>query len=174
MKRVFSIAWLVALMLAAVTTSNAQQSENWSNLSRALNGVHTADFQFDFSNAYIDNLPAQDFIDSEKDWETGVTKMKVRFLRQFNRQAMLTSSGLTAGDYPESDVIIVIKFIDVCDRGANILAKFIVKRRLDNQILFSRNVHTDKGLVGPIMSLMGDSLEKMGEDIGRQVKRHVK
>lgn len=175
MKRLITAAaFAMMFILAAVTTSNAQQNDNWTKLDNVLNNQSSIDFQIDFSDAYIDNLPAAQFIEKEKNWDEGFTKMQVRFLRQFNNRAMQTHSSLTAGNRPDAPIILVIKVIDVSDRGANILAKCIIKRKLDGQILFSHSVQTDEGVAGSILSLMGDSFEEMGKVLGTKVKKNVK
>lgn len=175
MKRLITTAaFAMMFILAAVTTSNAQQNYNWSQLWIPLENQSSIDFQIDFSDAYIDNLPAAKFIEHEKDWDVEFLKMQVRFLRKFNNLAMQTRSSLTAGNNPDAPIILIIKVIDVTDRGANILAKCIIKRKLDGQILFSHSVQTDEGVAGSILNLMGDSFEAMGEYIGKKVKKNVK
>lgn len=177
MKRLITTAaFAMMFILAAVTTSNAQQNYNWSQLWIALENQSSIDFQIDFSDAYIDNVPAAQFIEKkkeEKDWDVEFTKMQVRFLRKFNNRTMKTSSSLTAGNRPDAPIILIIKVIDVTDRGANILAKCIIKRKLDGQILFCHSVQTDKGVAGSVLNLMGDSFEEMGEFLGKKVKRNV-
>ena len=174
MKTLLTLSALVLLFVTATSTaSHSQANDSWSQLGIALKGQSSIDFQIDFSDAYIDNLPAAQFIEKEKGWDEGFTKMQVRFLRQFNNRAMQTRSSLTAGNRPDAPIILIIKVIDVSDRGANILAKCIIKRKQDGQILFSHSVKTDKGVAGSILSLMGDSLEEMGEFLGKKVKRNV-
>lgn len=148
------------------------QNYDWKLLYSALYKQDVVDFKLDFSSTNkIAHINAKDFIKYTPDWEQAVQLLTRKFLAEFNSNVYKRKRYFNAGNYPDAEMVMIIKILNV--DGGKIDAIFKLEMRNGAEV-FTRYVKSNDGRFGDPINLMGDSLEEMGEYLGKKVKKYLK
>lgn len=174
-KFLLSFTLLLSLVvMAGNLQENAQRTvpSSWNEMW-FLSGLEKVRFALDLSGAVIDGVEAADYKEMESGWDEGVKDMTRRFISSFNKSAQSGYLPLRIGLATESDICFVLKVGEVTEDGSHVEGVFNTYDKNDN-LLFSRKVSAEKGMFGSHLNLMGDALEKMGEDLGSAISNRIR
>lgn len=176
MKKFLLILTLLLPIVPATVYSqnNAQRPvpSEWSEMW-FLSGLEKVRFALDLSDAVIDGVEAADYKEMESEWDEGVKDMTRRFISSFNKSAQNGYLPLRIGLATESDICLVLKVGEVTEDGSHVEGLFNAYDS-NNNLLFSRKVSAVKGHFGSHLNLMGDALEKMGEELGFAITNRIR
>lgn len=175
MKKLLIIVLLLPLVAMADNPQNSAQRpvpSAWNEMW-FLSGLVKARFALDLSDAVIDGVEAADYKETESEWDEGVNDMTRRFISSFNKSAQNGYLPLRIGLATESDICFVLKVGEVTEGGSHVEGGFNAYDKNDN-LLFSRNVSSENGRFGSHLNLMGDALEKMGEELGYAIANRIR
>ena len=108
-------------------------------------------------------LDAKDFMESCENWEKEYKEIWRRFVGGFNTCANYAR----IGNYPGTEYTMFIQPTRVSSSGSEVFGWMQVINS-HGEIIFRQQFHTEQGRIGSVTNLMGDALEKYGQQLGRK------
>lgn len=173
MKRFFVFVVLFLLPWGLTAQDNPQTVPSTWDKAFCLSGHSRARFELDLSKAVINGVEAEDFKATEPEWKTGVQDMILDFVKAFNAAAAEGVLPMRIGPTMEADRCFLLHVGDVTEGGACVEGMLDI-RSADGELLFSRPVYARKGIFGTQLNLMGDALELMGGNLGKEISNRLR
>ncbi len=142
-----------------------------------LKGVKAIDVEIDYHQAIINNLNETEFVQyysqyiQQEDWyPSAQRRWKKEFLGEFADETM--EKHCLVGDIPSAKIKLLITLLSSTDSG-NLVSTIAFIDKESNTTLKTMEVKSKGGHLGGIISLISDGFEHLGEDLGRQVRKHL-
>ena len=142
-----------------------------------LKGVKAIDVEIDYHQAIINNSNETEFVQyysqyiQQENWYPIAQKRwKMEFLEEFADETM--EKHCLAGDIPSAKIKLLITILSLTDSG-NLVATVAFIDKENDTTLKTIEVKSKGGHWGGIVSLIADGFEHLGEDMGRQVRKHL-
>lgn len=174
----------MAIVFASIAfASNAQRDWNQENIRGKNNNIEdrtfkiltdsvgkTISFKLDYSESMIKNIPFEDFVDLEENWELGYKEITAKFLAEANDEL---GGKLILSSKKETEWQIVLKLDRVDDDGGSFGSLYLYDKN-GNVLAETSKIHGVGGKFGTQLNLMGDAAERMGKQVGRILFKQMK
>ena len=159
--------FITAIMILGVVTVNAQKVTKGS--FRALANETTVSLSIDYTDAKIDKVPFDIFLEGEEKWEEGYREIMLKLIREANR----SGGGMKYSSQRTGNYQLVFKALKV-DRDGETTGNLLLQDKDGNVIGEAEKVNANGGRFGSQTNLMGDAAEKLGKKIGQFIKKQIK
>lgn len=145
----------------------------------SLTGVHAVTVEYDFSNALVDGIPLNDYIEISQltegdsyrqEFEQEKKEIIADFIEEFNDTNCPIL--LTISTNPAVSMLIQVKSIS--RNGNTITCDYTFKEKSSGHILAEIALTAKDGRCGSFSNLMGDAFEEAGKKLGKFIKKNLK
>lgn len=145
----------------------------------SLMGVHAVTVEYDFSNALVDGMPLNDYIEvsqlTERDnykqeFEQEKKEIIVDFIEEFNDTNCPILFTISAN--PAISMLIQVRSIS--RNGNTVTCDYTFKEKSSGNILAVIRMTSKDGRCGSFTNLMGDVFEEAGKKLGKFIKKNLK
>ena len=158
---------LFAIALFSTTVSLYSQNVTKGSFD-ALSEESIVSLKIDYTNALINGIPFDIFLDIEDNWEKGYKEILLKLISSVNK----ASQSIKYTTKETCNYHLIFKANKV-DRDGETYGSLILLDKEGNTIGEADGFDADGGTFGSQMNLMGDAAEELGNSIGKNIQKLI-
>lgn len=142
-----------------------------------IKGVKAIDVEIDYHQAIMNNLNETEFIQyysqfiQQEDWYANAQKYwQKKFVEETADETM--DKHCFVGDVPTAKIKMIVTLLSATDSGNLVTSIAFIDTETDTT-LKTLEMTSKGGHFGGIISLISDGFEHLGENVGKQIRKHL-
>lgn len=169
---------IICIILALSTLSLKAQELVQGNFISLLD-THIITVQFNFSQADIDGLSIEEFIEF-KTFEKGLdyshefNEDKRAIIGDFIEEFNDTNSPIILTVSSNTNIVLIVNVNRISRKGNMVNCNYVFYNKANDEIIASVSMTSKEGRIGSFTNLMGDAFEKAGKRLGKYIKKMLR